>query len=249
MRVGRRWPPKTSFKRGKRSRLTGLSPRHFSTGNRDSLQLIQRLKFFLKELLEPTAVLKGEEKFFDRLGDIFVSALRVEEPLYNTAPIGLGILSSICHSVNNSEASCESDGSADAIFKRAILSEAALRAVIKTDLKVLKKEGFFDKVKKVVQEIGRNVMDNDEFVFKATKQRVVELLEGKNLSPPVPSLLQSMASFAFFSVDLPPAPATSTIDINKKGNTVLDKLLKDFNEQVSLDGLAVEKCQDTEDDS
>lgn len=121
--------------------------------------------------------------------------------------------------------------------------------MIKTDLKVLKKEGFFDKVKKVVQEIGRNVMDNDEFVFKATKQRVVELLEGKNLSPPVPSLLQSMASFAFFSVDLPPAPATSTIDINKKGNTVLDKLLKDFNEQVSLDGLAVEKCQDTEDDS
>ncbi|KAJ5759280.1 hypothetical protein N7520_006436 [Penicillium odoratum] len=163
---------------------------------------------FLEALLQPTRPVDGEEGFFDGLGSILRAGAREVSPFVGTqARIGLQLLNDAfaqheedrVSQVPNDER--VDDMATTLLNKRAILAEAALRALMKFDKLDIARisetetelnfgpERFFDGVKSMVQLMGSAVSNVSPKVIDALLPIAADALsrdstKSNALSPP-----------------------------------------------------------------
>ncbi|KAJ5174315.1 uncharacterized protein N7482_000192 [Penicillium canariense] len=153
---------------------------------------------FVDGLLAPTKAVDGEEGFFGGLGSFLSKAVSVAKPFAITgAKIGLQMLNNaLAPSGTESTESLSPDDQADLdaatlVTKRAVMAEAALRAVMKLNADDLAKassssgdsgtgaEGFFDSIKGAVQSIGSAVVKAAPKVISTLVPIAVNVLQKK----------------------------------------------------------------------
>ena len=139
---------------------------------------------FIQGLLTPTLFPSGEEGFFDSLGDIISTGLRVGKPFLKKAIKGLAALENLPPSQESGIDNDDTVRVLDTISKRAIMGEAALQAAMTMDREDLESEGFFDMMKESLQNIGSQVMKYGPSVIEAVTPIVTSFLQSPESTLP-----------------------------------------------------------------
>lgn len=112
---------------------------------------------FRKALLESSPMV-GESFFTSSLGDVLVGGIQSADHVDNTAQTGLCYLSSIVAPTNTRVQQTEQEDDLHRVLRRSLCGQAALSAVIDENAEGQLPEGFFDRVKQVVQVIGPRIL-------------------------------------------------------------------------------------------
>lgn len=176
---------------------------------------------FVEQLLGATRPVDGEEGFFNKLGSFIGKAVSTASPfLLQGSKIGLQLLNEALATSAESALQTQPEDKDDLaatklLTQRAIMAEAALRAVMKLDRGDLERasstqaeskfgaEGFFDNIKSMVQVIGSAVSKTAPKVISTILPIASQVLAKNMVSSnnndrlsPAPGLVRKRPSFA-----------------------------------------------------
>jgi hypothetical protein len=219
----------------RKSENVKLSARRGIRNETESVSAVDAIQApFVEGLLEATRPVDGEEGFFDGLGSFIGKAVTKAAPFaLKGAKIGLQLLNNALapsgeESVSQTQPEDKDDlVAATLLTKRAVIAEAALRAVMKLDKNDFDRasqsqteslfgpEGFFDGIKSMVQVIGSAVSKAAPKVISTLLPIAADALGKKiaglsskndGLSPP-PALVRKQRSFADINAAYNPGSA------------------------------------------
>ncbi|KAJ5635002.1 uncharacterized protein N7484_008315 [Penicillium longicatenatum] len=212
-----------------------LSARRGIRNDAESASAVEAIQVpFVEGLLEATRPVDGEEGFFDGLGSFIGKAVTKAAPFaLKGAKIGLQLLNNALapsgeESVSQTQPEDKDDLiAATLLTKRAVMAEAALRAVMKLDKNDFDRasssqteslfgpEGFFDGIKSMVQVLGSAVSKAAPKVISTLLPIAADAL-GKKIAgsssrndglSPSPALVRKQRSFADINAAYNPGSA------------------------------------------